>query len=72
MSRYEIPDPKCHHVHHAVRVTAGHLHGTYASRWVCDREACIEDAKEWAATYTRQPVEVVRKGEYSTAERVTR
>lgn len=50
MSRYELPDPKCTHAKRSVRVTSGDLNGTgpHASTWVCDRDACIEDAKEWA------------------------
>jgi hypothetical protein len=73
VSRYRIPDPKCRHRHHAVRVTAGDPYeGAYATRWVCDRPECIEDAKQWAGTYTRQPVEVVRVNEWSTAEAAAR
>jgi hypothetical protein len=62
VSRYELPDPKCRHARHATRVTAGDPHdGPHASVWVCDRQACIDDAREWAAAYTRLPVEIVKE-----------
>lgn len=59
-NRYELPDPKCNH-RPVNRVTAGVLGGTgpQASTYVCDREACIEDAKAWAYASTHLVPEVV-------------
>lgn len=47
MSRYELPDPKCRHKRKGI-VKAGEWDGAHASTAVCDREACITDALEWA------------------------
>jgi hypothetical protein len=60
MSRYDLPDPKCRHKRKG-RVTAGsaepgHAH---AATSVCDRPACIEDAKEWARASTHQEPEYI-------------
>lgn len=52
--RYRLPDPKCNHAPKG-RVSAGEPDGAYASTYVCDRPACIEDAKEWAEAQVRQP-----------------
>ena len=50
--RYRLPDPKCQHVPKN-RVSAGAIsRGPHASTYVCDRPACIEDAKEWARAST--------------------
>lgn len=62
MSRYDPPDPKCHHVP-AGRVTAGSLDGPHASTYVCDRPACIEDAKEWAYSLTHMTAVFIPKGQ---------
>ena len=59
MGRYDLPDPKCRHVAHEVRVFAGDPEGAYASTWVCARIECIEDAKEWAEAQVRQPAQTV-------------
>ena len=62
MSRYDLPDPLCHHStkppNPAVRVTSGLPEaGPFASIWVCPRPECIEDAKEWAYASTHiEPV----------------
>ena len=60
MSRYELPDPKCSHVPKG-RVTAGALDADspHASTYVCERPACIEDAKAWAYASTHLPAEFV-------------
>jgi hypothetical protein len=57
VSRYTdaIPEPKCNHKRKGL-VTSGSLDpgyvGPLASHAVCDREACIADAKEWAYALT--------------------
>lgn len=68
MGRYDLPSPKCKHAGRtgpsAVRVTSHNdLAGALvadeplASVWVCDREPCIEDAKEWVVASThREPL----------------
>ena len=61
VSRYELPDPKCNHVRLTVRVTSGDASGPHASVWVCEREACIEDAKAWAYANTHVTPTVFRK-----------
>lgn len=51
--RYRVPDPLCRHRTIAGRVYAGDPNGgAYASTHVCDREACIADAKAWAFAVT--------------------
>lgn len=49
-----VAESKCKHVKKAFRVTSGDLRcGTpHASVWVCSRQECIEDAKEWAYVST--------------------
>lgn len=60
--RYRLPAPKCKHVPRG-RVFAGDPeNGPSASTYVCDRPACIEDAKEWAWAMTHQPAVAVRFG----------
>lgn len=60
-SRYDLPDPKCRHARLSVRVTSGSFDGSHASVLVCDRAACIEDAKAWAFASTQiQPTVTVR------------
>jgi hypothetical protein len=54
--RYRLPDPKCKHAPTG-RVYAGDPQGAYASTYVCDRPACIEDAKAWAEAEMRLPAE---------------
>lgn len=52
MGRYDLPDPKCEHKPTG-RVEAGDSKsGPHASTYVCDRPACVEDAKEWARATT--------------------
>lgn len=53
MGRYDrIPNPKCRHVAWGT-VSAGNTsEGAFASTVVCDREACIADAQEWAEAKT--------------------
>lgn len=69
MSRYTLPEPKCRHKKLAFRITAGHPTKTaYASRWVCERDVCVQDAIEWAKASTHQEVRVVTQGEWSPAE----
>lgn len=54
MGRYDPPDPKCKHKPKG-RVTAGVLahDQPHASTYVCDRPACIADAREWAMAAAR-------------------
>ena len=64
MSRYRLPDPRCRHVRQTVAVSshddllaAARTGEPMASTLVCNREACIEDAKAWVwASTHRQPV----------------
>ena len=59
--RYRLPDPLCEHKPKG-RVTAGDLSsadGVHASTYVCDRPACIEDAKAWARASTGLNAEFV-------------
>lgn len=58
MSRYDIPDPKCSHKPKG-RVSGGDLAEAGASTYVCDRPACIEDAKEWVWASCHQRGEFV-------------
>ena len=54
MGRYDIKaGPKCTHARKG-RVEAGDLMGIGASTIVCDRPACIADAKEWATALTHE------------------
>ena len=60
MSRYTLPDPKCRHK--ATRRVSSHLdlqagyesNEPFASTHVCDREPCLDDAKEWLRASTRR------------------
>jgi hypothetical protein len=61
MGRYDIPDPLCNHVAHAFRVSshediveASRGDDLVASVWVCPREKCREDAKEWVYAQTHR------------------
>jgi hypothetical protein len=54
MSRYDLPGPRCDHSPTG-RVSAGGPDSAHASTYVCAREACIDDAKEWAQAVTRLP-----------------
>jgi hypothetical protein len=58
--RYRLPDPKCRHTW-TQRVEAGEIEGggPYASTYVCDREACVQDAKAWAHASTHAKPRVV-------------
>lgn len=56
--RYRLPDPKCKHAPKG-RVYAGDPDGAYASTYVCDRPACIDDAKAWAEAEMREPAQHV-------------
>lgn len=69
MSRYDLPDPKCNHATRAGRVQAGTFDGDgpHASVWVCSREACIADAKEWAEAQTRLPARFIPRAVSSTS-----
>ena len=66
MSRYRLPDPKCRHrpklrVSSHENLQAGFESGDpFASTLVCDRDGCVDDAKQWlwASTY-RPDVHVV-------------
>lgn len=62
MSRYEPPDPKCRHKRKGI-VKAGEWDGRHASHAVCDRPACIEDAKEWAWAMTHLPARFISDSE---------
>jgi hypothetical protein len=53
-SRYVLPEPRCRHKRKGI-VFAGSPDGVHASRTVCDRDACIADALEWARASTRLP-----------------
>jgi hypothetical protein len=62
LSDQELADPICDHDDLVTRVTAGDLYdGPHASVWVCDREACVQDAINWAITLTRLPVTLHKK-----------
>ena len=58
--RYQLPDPLCRHK--ATRRVSSHLDleagyesdEPFASTHVCDREMCLEDAKEWLRASTRR------------------
>ncbi|RYZ13467.1 MAG: hypothetical protein EOO70_08600 [Myxococcaceae bacterium] len=54
MSRYKLPEPLCRHVPKGF-VSAGDPtgEGAFVSTVVCDREACIADATEWAEATTK-------------------
>lgn len=54
--RYRIANPRCTHVRKGI-VRAGDPHGVYASTQVCDRDECIEDAKQWAYAQTHEQAE---------------
>lgn len=52
--RYQLPDPKCRHARRGIVTTApgGYTGGPHAAADCCGREACVEDAKEWAQAAT--------------------
>lgn len=51
-NRYQLPDPKCRHTP-VQRVEAGNsASGPHAATYVCDRPACVDDAKAWAHAST--------------------
>lgn len=55
MSRYDPPDPLCNHKRKGIVEAGSSEPGrNHASTTVCDREACIADAKEWAWAYTHE------------------
>lgn len=68
--RYELPGPRCRHVRRPGTGTLVSSHDLgqpvprdepLASTWVCGREACVEDAKEWVYASThRTPLETSR------------
>jgi hypothetical protein len=65
MGRYDIPEPKCQHKQMATRVSSHEsivdAEGPTASVWVCAREECVTDAKEWVKAKTgREPVVVTK------------
>jgi hypothetical protein len=65
VSRYQIPDPKCHHKatvrvsSHADLAAAAKTREPMASTYCCDREACQDDAKEWLQASTRRDAAVI-------------
>ena len=65
MSRYDLPNPKCRHVpkvrvsSHEDLVEANRAKEAHASTLVCDRPACIEDAKEWVAASAHRDAVVI-------------
>lgn len=68
MGRYDLPDPKCRHAQHAVMVSshedlvaASKTDEAMCSVWVCHREACIEDAKQWVYANTHRTPVLKRK-----------
>lgn len=62
MSRYELPGPKCNHAF-SKRVIRVSSHEDYTadepfmSAWICERTACLDDAKECVRAFShREPV----------------
>jgi len=49
-----VPGPKCRHARRGI-VTAGGRGAPHAATNVCDRAACIADARRWAQARTGQP-----------------
>lgn len=69
MGRYDLPDPLCNHAvskrtvrvsSHADSMDALRDAAPLASVWVCEREACVEDAEAWVAASTRRAAVVIR------------
>lgn len=54
MSRYQLPNPLCRHKPKGFVSAGKREDGPFASTMVCDREACVQDAQEWAAAKTLQ------------------
>ncbi len=61
MGRYDLPDPKCSHRTQTMRVSshydlsaAAKAGEPMASTYCCERQACLDDAREWVRASTRR------------------